>query len=163
MALDALVGMLARDWNGIIWKEGCNNPATAMIGAYDKSKQSLKDDGVNLSMGYNTIYSMLRLDDLLGARAAAMGGFRGLPTTTTIPRDDDGAVRNAKLCIMISTDLAMHSLDVPNVSHIINFNLPINGNGGYNAYVHGGGRAGRLGMRGKVMSLVTSDQEFVLE
>jgi hypothetical protein len=73
MALDALAGMLTRDWNGIIWKEGCNDPATAMIGAYDKSKQSRKDDGVDLSTGYNAVYFTLRLDDLLGACAAKMG------------------------------------------------------------------------------------------
>jgi hypothetical protein len=38
MALNALAAMLARDWNRIIWKEGYYDPATAMIGAYDKSK-----------------------------------------------------------------------------------------------------------------------------
>jgi hypothetical protein len=63
MALDALVGMLARDWNGIIWTEGYYYPATAMIGTYDKSKQSCKDDSVDLSAGYNAVISTLRLDD----------------------------------------------------------------------------------------------------
>ena len=29
--------------------------------------------------------------------------------------------------------------------------------------MHRGGRAGRLGRKGKVMSLITADQEFVLE
>jgi hypothetical protein len=128
MALDALAGMLARDWNRIIWKEGCNNPATSMISAYDKLNLSPKDDGVDLSAGYNALNLMLRLDNLLGACAAAIGGFCHPPTTTTIPCDDDGWVRNAKLHIMISTDLAACSPDVPNVTHVINFNLTINGN-----------------------------------
>ncbi len=92
-----------------------------------------------------------------------MGGFRGLPTTTTVPCEDNWGVRNAMLCIMMSTDLAAHSLGVPNVTHVINFDLPINSNGGYNAYVHRGGRSGQLDRRGKVMLLVMSDQEFVLE
>jgi hypothetical protein len=61
MTLDALAGMLGSDWNGIIWKEGYHGPATAMIGTYDKSKQSCKDDRVNLSAGYNAIILMLRL------------------------------------------------------------------------------------------------------
>jgi ATP-dependent RNA helicase DeaD len=74
-----------------------------------------------------------------------------------------GGVETAKLHIMISTDLAVQGLDVPNVSHVINFDLPIEGNGGYNAYMHRGGRAGRLDRRGKVMLLVTSNQGFVLE
>ncbi|KAL3823511.1 hypothetical protein ACHAXA_010833 [Cyclostephanos tholiformis] len=149
--LDALAEMLARDWNGIIWKEGCYDLPAATIGAYD------------LTAGYDAVISTLRMNDSLGARAAAMGGFRGPPTKKTVPWDDDGVVRNAKLRIMISTDLAARGLDVPNVSHVINFDLPIDGDGGYDAYVHRGGRAGRLGRRGKVMSLVTSDQEFVLE
>jgi superfamily II DNA/RNA helicase len=163
--LDALAEILARDWNGIVWKEGCYDPGTATMGAFAKSKKMRDDDvGVDLSAGYDAVISTLRLDDSLGARAAAMGGFRGPSTTTTVPRDDDGGVgNNARLRIMLSTDLAARGLDVSNVSHVINFDLPIDGDGGYDAYVHRGGRAGRLGRRGKVMSLVTSDQEFVLE
>jgi superfamily II DNA/RNA helicase len=59
--------------------------------------------------------------------------------------------RSAKLRIMISTDLEVCSLDGPNISHIIYFDMPINGNKGY-AYVHLSGCAGWLGRRGKVMS-----------
>ncbi len=69
----------------------------------------------------------------------AMGGFRGPPTMTTIPHNEDGGVGNAKLSIMIYTDFAACSLDVPNVTHLINFDLPIDGDGGYNAHVHRGG------------------------
>jgi hypothetical protein len=150
-------------WNRIIWKEGCYNPATAMISTYVKSKQSGKDDGLNLSTRYNIIILMLRLDDFLGARAAVMGGFHGLPTTMTVPCNDNGGVGNAKLRIIILSDLAARSLDVPNVPHVINFHLPIKGNGGYDTYMHRGGHAGWLGRRGKVMLLVMSNQEFVLE
>jgi hypothetical protein len=70
---------------------------------------------------------MLRLENLLGARAAAMGGFCSPPTTMTVPCDDDGGVRNSKLHIMISTDLAARGFDVPNVSHVINFDLQSTG------------------------------------
>jgi hypothetical protein len=38
-----------------------------------------------------------------------------------------------------TTDFAAPSLDVLNVIHVINFNLPINGDGGYVAYMHRGG------------------------
>jgi ATP-dependent RNA helicase DeaD len=58
---------------------------------------------------------------------------------------------NAKLRIMILTNLATHGLDIPNISHVINFDLQINSEGGYNAFVHRGGHAGQLGRRGKVM------------
>jgi hypothetical protein len=89
MALDALAGMLAKDWNRIIWKEGCYDPTTVMIGTYAKLEQSCKDDGTNLFVGYNTILSMLSLEDFLGACAVTMEGFCGPPSTLTIPHDDN--------------------------------------------------------------------------
>jgi hypothetical protein len=55
--------VLARDWNGIIWKEGYYNPVTTMIEAYAKSKQLCKNISVDLSAGYNAIILTLRLDD----------------------------------------------------------------------------------------------------
>jgi hypothetical protein len=103
MAMDALVRMLVRDWNGIIWKEGCNDPTTAMIGAYDKSNQLPKDDGIGLSAVYNAINLTLRLDNLLGACATVMGGFHSLPTMMNVSHNYNGGVGNAKLHIMIST------------------------------------------------------------
>lgn len=42
---------------------------------------------------------------------------------------------------------------------VYSFDLPNDGD----TYVHIGGRAGRLGRLGKVMSLISADQEFVLE
>ncbi len=63
MVLDVLAGMLVRDWSGIIWKEGYYDPATAMISAYDKLKQSCKDNSVDLFAGYNLVISALRMDN----------------------------------------------------------------------------------------------------
>ena len=57
--------------------------------------------------------------------------------------------------------MAARGLDISNISHVINFDLPHDNEG--DTYVHRGGRAGRLGRKGKVMSLITADQEFVLE
>jgi superfamily II DNA/RNA helicase len=161
--LETLAEVLAKDWNGILWREGCYAPTTATAtGAYAKYGQP--GDGVDIAAGFDAVITTLRLDDSLGARAAAMGGFRG-PATATTPPDSGGVGGGggAKLRIMISTDLAARGLDISNISHVVNFDMPADGDGGYDAYVHRGGRAGRLGRRGKVMSLITSDQEFVLE
>jgi hypothetical protein len=57
----------------------------------------------------------------------------------TVPHDEDGGVGKAKLSTMISTDFVARSLDILNVTHIINFDLPIDGDGGYNAYIHNRG------------------------
>eukprot|EP00752_Nemacystus_decipiens_P005841 g5276.t1 len=77
----------------------------------------------------------------LNARADAMSLFR------------EGHTR-----LLVSTDMAARGLDVPEITHVFNLDLPLDGEG----YVHRGGRAGRLGRPGKVISLVTPKQEFVI-
>lgn len=144
--LESLAEMLATDWNGVVFKEG-----------YTAKEED----------GYNAVVSVLRLEDSLGARAAAMEGFRGPSDNTGVARNNnditnnDDSQRDDKLRILISTDLAARGLDISNISHVINFDLPNDNEG--DTYVHRGGRAGRLGRKGKVMSLITADQEFVLE
>ena len=144
--LETLADILAKDWNGIIWKEGYTTKE---------------------AQGYDTVISILRIEDSLGTRAAAMEGFRGPDDTTGVASNNSNnnngetVQKDDKLRILLSTDLAARGLDISNISHVINFDLPHDNEG--DTYVHRGGRAGRLGRKGKVMSLITADQEFVLE
>jgi superfamily II DNA/RNA helicase len=150
--LEMLADILAKDFNGVVWKEG-----------YTHKQEE----------GYDSIISVLRMEDSLGTRAAAMEGFRGPDDRTGIARSYGGSgggdastdqttkVGDDKLRILLSTDLAARGIDIPNISIVINFDLPNDNEG--DTYVHRGGRAGRLGSQGKVMSLITADQEFVLE
>eukprot|EP00467_Chlorarachnion_reptans_P022684 CAMPEP_0114508248 /NCGR_PEP_ID=MMETSP0109-20121206/12487_1 /TAXON_ID=29199 /ORGANISM="Chlorarachnion reptans, Strain CCCM449" /LENGTH=574 /DNA_ID=CAMNT_0001687145 /DNA_START=84 /DNA_END=1809 /DNA_ORIENTATION=+ len=55
--------------------------------------------------------------------------------------------------IMIATDVAARGLDIPNVSHVINFDMPNN----IDDYVHRIGRTGRAGKRGTAISFVSDD------
>jgi len=50
---------------------------------------------------------------------------------------------------LVATDLASRGLDIPFVSHIINFDFPKSNSD----YLHRAGRAGRAGKHGFVMSL----------
>ncbi len=52
--------------------------------------------------------------------------------------------------ILLATDLAARGLDVTNISHVINFDLPAT----YEEYVHRIGRTGRAGKQGIALSLV---------
>ena len=52
--------------------------------------------------------------------------------------------------IMIATDVAARGLDIPKVSHVINFDQPNT----YDDYVHRIGRTGRAGERGKALTFV---------
>jgi superfamily II DNA/RNA helicase len=57
---------------------------------------------------------------------------------------------------LIATDVAARGLDIPNVSHVINFDAPKQ----YDDYVHRIGRTGRAGQMGKALTFVTSQPSF---
>ncbi len=67
------------------------------------------------------------------ARQSALNGFR------------DGKVR-----ILVATDIAARGIDVPGISHVVNFDLPDEAE----SYVHRIGRTGRNGADGKAITLV---------
>src|SRR5205085_5644454 len=62
--------------------------------------------------------------------------------------------RGGKFDILIATDLASRGIDVADISHIINFDIPEDPE----VYVHRVGRTARMGARGKAFTLVTRDQ-----
>ena len=59
--------------------------------------------------------------------------------------------RTGQADILIATDVAARGLDIPNVSHVINFDIPESPE----AYVHRIGRTGRAGKKGTAVTLVT--------
>ncbi|KAJ5114800.1 hypothetical protein NUU61_000559 [Penicillium alfredii] len=58
------------------------------------------------------------------------------------------AFRTAKCPIMVATGLSARGLDIVNVMHIINFDLPKTAHGGINEYIHRIGRTARIGNEG---------------
>ncbi len=120
---------------------------------------------------YDVSASVLRYEDSTSVRMAAMEEFRGSDTylggrimdSSKDNQDDDDNGTNTSikgdLRILLSTDVAARGLDISDITHVINYDLPHEGD----IYVHRGGRAGRLGRKGFVISLITHEQEFVLE
>ena len=91
----------------------------ARILAFDLAKQSYKVAALQGNMSQN-------------ARQQAMNGFR------------DG-----KFNILVATDIAAHGIDVPEVSHVINFDFPQTSD----TYTHRIGRTGRAEQTGEAFTL----------
>jgi superfamily II DNA/RNA helicase len=62
--------------------------------------------------------------------------------------------RSGELMLLAASDVAARGLDIPDVSHIFNFDLPWQSDD----YVHRIGRTGRAGKEGNSLSLVTADE-----
>ena len=60
--------------------------------------------------------------------------------------------------VLVATDLASRGLDLPFVSHIINFDFPKS----TSDYLHRAGRAGRAGRPGFVLSLIRETRDKLI-
>ena len=66
--------------------------------------------------------------------------------------------RDGRIDILVATDIAAHGIDVPEVSHVINFDMPDTAD----AYTHRIGRTGRALQTGEAFTLaVPSDEPMV--
>jgi ATP-dependent RNA helicase RhlE len=74
-------------------------------------------------------------------RNAALGGFRA-----------------GRYTVLVATDVASRGLDIPDVSHVINFDLPE----APESYIHRIGRTARMGKAGEALSLVMPEDGLSL-
>lgn len=86
---------------------------------------------------------------------AAFLSENNFPTTSIhgdrLQREREEALRdfrNGRMSVLVATAVAARGLDIRNVSHVINYDLPK----GIDEYVHRIGRTGRVGNRGKATS-----------
>jgi ATP-dependent RNA helicase DeaD len=63
--------------------------------------------------------------------------------------------REKNLQLLIATDVAARGIDVPEISHVINFGLPDDSE----VYTHRSGRTGRAGKKGTSISIITPKYE----
>ena len=89
-----------------------------------------------------------------GFDAAALHGDLDQHTRT---KTLDG-FRSGNITLLVASDVAARGLDIPDVSHIFNFDVPIHAED----YVHRIGRTGRAGKLGASMTLVTDDDMRIL-
>jgi ATP-dependent RNA helicase DeaD len=61
------------------------------------------------------------------------------------------AFRENRVNLLVATDVAARGLDIPDVTHVFNYDIPDDSD----AYVHRIGRTGRMGRKGEAITLVT--------
>ena len=96
------------------------------------------------------------------ARMIARAGIKAV----AIHGDRSQSQRNAALAgfrnrtyrVMVATDVAARGLDIPDVSHVINYDLPDESEN----YIHRIGRTARMGKAGEALSLVTPEERQAL-
>ncbi len=96
-----------------------------------------------------TKYGVQRLSDRLEREGHASVAIHGNKSQSQRQRALK-AFKDNKARIMVATDVAARGLDIPNVSHVINFDQPAT----YEDYVHRIGRTGRGNATGKALTFV---------
>lgn len=67
--------------------------------------------------------------------------------------------REGVLRVLVSTDVTARGIDIANVSHVINFDVPVL----YEDYVHRIGRTGRAFQNGRAITFVTVAEQYHIE
>ena len=96
-----------------------------------------------------TKHSVQRLSDELVKRGFKADAIHGNKRQSQRIRTLEKFKRN-EIRILIATDVASRGLDIPNVSHVINYDLPES----YEAYIHRIGRTGRADKKGVALTFI---------
>jgi len=110
-----------------------NNPELSKVLIFGKTKHGVERLSRTLTeRGFKA--DSIHGDKNQGARQRALGKFK-----------DD------QIKILVATDVAARGLDIPDVTHVINYDIPAT----YDDYVHRIGRTGRAGKKGKALTFVS--------
>jgi superfamily II DNA/RNA helicase len=96
-----------------------------------------------------TKHGVQKLSDDLVAKGFKSKAIHGNKTQPQRQKALD-SFKNNQVSILVATDVAARGLDIPNVSHVINFDQPNT----YEDYVHRIGRTGRAGKAGQALTFV---------
>ena len=66
--------------------------------------------------------------------------------------------RSGRCRVLVATSVAARGLDIPQVKHVINYDLPNN----IEEYVHRIGRTGRIGNKGQATAFFQKDRDLAL-
>lgn len=114
-------------------------PSDAVL-VFTRTKHRAKQLGVKLAKaGYRSTSLQGNLSQ--AKRQEAMGGFK-----------------SGKYQVLVATDIAARGIDVANVSHVINFDMPDTPQ----TYIHRIGRTGRAERSGEAFTLITDEDRYMV-
>jgi ATP-dependent RNA helicase RhlE len=96
-----------------------------------------------------TKHGVQKISDTLVKRGVKADAIHGNKNQGQRMRTLERFKRN-EIQVLLATDVAARGLDIPNVSHVINFDLPES----YDAYIHRIGRTGRADKKGIALTFV---------
>src|ERR1700722_15055304 len=85
-----------------------------------------------------------------GIQVNAIHGNKSQPQREKALRE----FRTGRARVLVATDLAARGIDVDGISHVVNFDLPVEAE----TYVHRIGRTGRAGATGSAVSFCSGDE-----
>lgn len=102
--------------------------------------------------GSDALVAELKLD---GIKAASINGDKSQGARQKALED----FKNGKIRALIATDVAARGIDIVSLEQVVNYDLPFKAED----YIHRIGRTGRAGQQGFAVSLMSRDQEYLLE
>jgi superfamily II DNA/RNA helicase len=116
----------------------------------DLLHDTLNSEGVAKTLIFGkTKYGVERLGKELKARGFKAEALHGGKNQGQRQRALD-AFRENKINVLVATDVAARGIDVKDITHVINFDVPQT----YDDYIHRIGRAGRAGQPGQALTFV---------
>ena len=131
-----------------------------------KEKRAVLRSAINLEGEACTnaiIFCNRKTDVEILAKSLKKHGFNAAPIHGDLDQSQRtrtlDAFRERSLKLLVASDVAARGLDIPLVSHVFNFNVPVNAED----YVHRIGRTGRAGREGKAITIFEPRDEKALD
>ncbi len=110
-----------------------------------------------LVMFVRTKNQTIEMAQKLEARGYSAKAING-DMTQKLREQTIGELKDGTIDILVATDVAARGIDVPRITHVINYDIPIDPE----AYVHRIGRTGRAGRSGKAILFVAPRERRLL-
>lgn len=140
------------------------NITQRIIACGSRDKRKTLTDMINSETIQNAIIFCNRKRDVdVVARALKKAGLDASPIhgdlDQSVRTQTLGKFRDGQLKLLVASDVAARGLDIPEVSHVFNYDVPTHPED----YVHRIGRTGRAGRDGAAFTLVTPEDKKYLD